>query len=477
MTTAPIPFGQNQESGQSELAGASPQVMNLVVDSKGAIRRRPGIKAYAGAPSTAIDAYGISGMYATSAGQLYAVGNHPSRKAFYRVLPGGAVQLSAAGKELVGTQRPTFAETEAMLAVTTGAGIRRVIFAGLDWAPLGGSPPAASSHVIANNNRLLSNDLGPYKNQVFFSNQAAGTATSPSEDWVTGTAGFVSADARPDPIVALWENSNQVFAFGSTTTQILVPDPTLVYASSITREYGCMAPYSVIKFEGGFAWLDHMKRFVAGSGSGNDFKPISQPIQNDLDVLDTTGCYGYRVQLGISDVLVWTLPVSGRTYVYSVGTGWSQWSGWNDAANNWQTFKALSYFQRPDFDVPLVGTSDGKIGTLDQDTSTDLGERIVASSITGFQSHDTSKLKLCTAVRLMFKPVSSVTASEPTAWLSWRDGMGDFCNPLAVDLTTSPVVQFRGLGTYRTREWKLVFSGTDEFELAGVEEDYDVLGA
>lgn len=478
MQTASIPFGTRQESGQSELAGGSPVQMNVVVDSKGAMRRRPGIKPFRGSvANSVIDPTGIQGIYVPSSGDVYAVGAGATSKNVYMVHSFGSVKLNTVGA-LMGTGRPIFAETEAMLAMAAGSTISKVLFSDFSFSPLTGSPPSAASHVIFNNSRLLANSTSAFKNQVFFSDQAAGSSTVGHETWAGGTSGYFSADARPDPVVALWENSNIVYALGKTTAQIFVPDANTIYAPNLTREYGCIAPYSVVKTEQGFAWLDHMKRIVVGDGT--NITPISAPIQDDLDHIENVrDCWGFRVQLGICNAMVFRFESAGRTFVYSDDNGWSQWSGWNESANTYAPLAITAYCQRPDQDVCIVGLANGMLGELDSRTWTDMGAPIKASAITGFQSRDTSKLKQTIAVRLTFKRGTSTSSTAPVALLSWRDDLGGYSEPLEVDLGTTgdrySVVPFYGLGTYRTRQWKIEFVGTDEFELVSAQEDYEVL--
>lgn len=467
MPVAPIPFGVRQESGLSQLGGGSPVNMNVVMDSRGALRRRPGIQAYAGAPAGVVDSAGISALYVPASGDLYAFGGTGSSKSIYRVTAGSAALLGSVG----GTGRPIVAETEAMLAIACGASIKWVRLSDFAVAFLSPDAPSAS-HVIANSNRLLANDILDFLNQVFFSDQSAGDSTSGNEAWASGTAGFFSADARPDPVVALGENSNEVFVWGSTNVQVFVQDADLVYASSITREFGCSAPYSIVKLDDGFAWLDQKRRFVMGAG--RDVKPVSDAIQGDLDDADVTGCYGFRPFHGACDVVAWTLPAMGRTYTYDERTGWGQWSGWDASSSTYKPLRVLSHFQRPDTGVNLVGLSDGRICELSGATYTDLGDPIKASAITGFIDRDNARLKCSVAVRLILKRTPN---AQSVAFLSWRDDVqSDYCTPLAVDLSQGPVVEFRSLGTYRTRQWKIEYAGPDEFELVSAEEEYTVQG-
>src|ERR1043165_5194313 len=95
-----IDFSPKQDSSSEELGGASPYALNVIVDTNGVVSKRPGIKAYTGvAPSAVIDATGISGLYATNDGQLFAVNNSPNHRSIYKIANGSASQIDTAPDE------------------------------------------------------------------------------------------------------------------------------------------------------------------------------------------------------------------------------------------------------------------------------------------------------------------------------------------------------------------------------------------
>lgn len=476
----PIPFGPVQESGSEELAGASPAAWNVVVDAKGCVRRRPGIAAYSEAPSTAVDATGISGLHATTSGELYAVGNQPVMKEVYRIGGGSAAQLTSTTK-LYGDRRPVFAETEALLAMAAGRDPAKIVRATQAVSLLGGGPPQAS-HVIANASRLLLNDLMTQKTWAYYSDVATGTASySGHESWNgTGDSGNITAESRPDPLVALAENTNEVFLLGSTSVQVFAPDVNDVYAPATTREFGCSAPYSVIRDDQALAWLDDKRRFVRTDG--RSFMVLSAPIARTLAGFTTVSdAFGYRVHTGYLDALVWTFPTEGRTFCYQKGSGWSQWGGWDESAANWTAFPVTAHALVFGADTNAVGLSSGKVARLDLDTQTDLGEPVVASVTSGFQNRGTANRKHCRAVRLALRRGFTSDTESPVAWLEWRDSLGAWGTPVPVRLGASgeyeSVVVVRSLGVYRSREWRITFSGVEDFAVASVTEEYEVLSS
>lgn len=471
----PIPFTNQQASGVEPLAGAGVVSMNVVVDPSGAVFRRPGLMAYAQAPETPVDSDGIDGLFATNEGMLLAVSASPSRR-IYEVSGGSVRDVSGA---IPGSLRPIFAEAEMFVAIAGGREISKYIKASRTAENLGGTPPIAS-HVIAHASRLLANDIQVNKTAVRYSSTFIGnTDYSGAENWsFAPPAGYITAEARPDNVVAVHENTNSVFVFGQQTLQIYGPDASAVYLPEATREYGCGAAYSVIKQDQAFAWLDQYQRFVLSDG--RSFKVISDPIQADLDeISDYSGCFGYRVMTRNIDCLAWTFPSDGRTFVYQAGSGWGQWSTHNPESTAFGRFIVQSHHLRQDTNENIVGTTDGYIAELSADALTDLGTPIRAYIETGYVSRGTDQRKHCQCVRFAFRRGTVTGATGPVAFFTYRDQPGAWEPPIAIDLggsgDTHPVLEFRSLGTYRRRQWRFEFTGSEELVLVSASEDFEVL--
>jgi hypothetical protein len=483
MQQAEIQFGPFQEGSYDELGGASPRAINVVIDPKGVVSKRPGIASYPVAPSGIVDANGITGLYADNTGQLFAVGGFPGARHIYKLANGNALDLSTSvNATLRGRARPTFAETEAWLVLAGGADMQKVDLVTLISSQLLGEPPIAS-HVIANSSRLIANDLTVDKTKVRFSGIAQGTIdTSGHEQWdntgLTEDGGFFTAEARPDPVMAVYENTNEVFVWGKDNLQIFVPDASSVFAPAATRESGTLAPYSIIKQGQDFFWLDQHRRIVYSDG--RSFQNLEGPIKRQLDELQApTDCFGYRVFVGHIDCLVWTFPTDGRTFVYQIGGGWSEWFGWDESSSQFKLFMANAHYLRRDGGLNVVGTLDGRIGKFSLDTFSDLGERIVSYVDSGFVNRDTDNLKRCRSVRLAIRRGSNAAAS--LGRLEWRDDTGPWSEPLYIDTGVTGdnncVRDIRSLGTYRRRQWRFTFSDSVNLSLLKVTETFDILGS
>jgi hypothetical protein len=494
MPTAPVPFVNQQSTGQDPLSGAPGVAINVMVDQAGTIRRRPGLAAAPGITSSVVDAAGLSGIYSTVAGKLYAVGSTPYFRQLYAVGPVFSTPLGTplSDATLAGNSRPVFAETQLLLVIAGGDSMQKIVLSSDASSRLAGDPPRAS-HVSANSSRLLGNiavtssTVDYDKSVVRFSGISNGnTSYSEQEVWTEGVtvggAGHFSAEANPDPVLAIYENTNEVFCFGTRSLQVFSPDGSISdtgipagWSPSVTRELGCSAPYSVIKSNQQFSWLDDLRRIALSDARSEAV--ISDPIKRELDNMVTVSdCFGYRVTTGALDAMVWTFPSDGRTFAFQKGSGWSQWAGWADG--NWTPLTVTASTIAPVSHDVLVATSSGRIGRFSLDAQTDFGAPIVLRVDTGYINRGTDEHKHCKCVKMALRRGATASADSKVL-LSWRDAPGAFCAPLEVSLgalgDTEIVVELRSLGTYRRRQWRFEFSGPEDLALVGMSEEFDVL--
>ena len=110
MPQAPIPFVPDQQSGWSMRASGSPMAVNVVIDGRGAVRRRPGITAYENYPTNAelgtpvilgnVGGTPIVGLWVTLKDELYAVDSQTTRHIYLITKTGGSPPPSPTFKDL-----------------------------------------------------------------------------------------------------------------------------------------------------------------------------------------------------------------------------------------------------------------------------------------------------------------------------------------------------------------------------------------
>lgn len=481
MPVAQLNFGNQQATGDQALAGSPGLAFNVVVDGAGAVRRRPGIAAWASFPSSGYEASNVDAITSFNGNLVWVAGDYPLffGERWRRVwtllnsTTGALEELSENSEESLvhGPDRPHFAETQFRLIACAGGTLMTKYDVGAsatdDFATV------AANQVVALASRVITNDLTSASTSGRIKYSGVGSAGNET----FGALGFVSAEARPDAVVALRENSNELYVFGETTLQVFSPDPQYVFVPGRTINRGCASADSVVRVDESFAWLDEQRQFVVSDGRSIDV--VSDPIAAVLDSMETVSdCYGYRVNLDQFDCLVWSFPTDGRTFCYQRGGGWSQWSGWTDGVGHTR-FAPLSHYYFSTDNVHLVGLSTGQVAELTTSATSDLGSHIKAEVTTGFMNHGTDAKKFTDCLRLTFKRGQTATGSaEPTVLLSWRDNLGAFGNPRRIGLgTTGDYVftkELRSLGGYHRRQWRLEFTGAADFVLAGAEETFSV---
>lgn len=531
MPVAPIPFAPSLETSSEPISGASSEAFNVILDARGVLRKRPGIAAYAVAPSTAVDANGVLGLYLTEEkvahtsgthdvsgthpGVLYAVGatvnaaggGHNRGRNVYRIAAGAAtlVGTGAADEDRLSTPaaiattrlpRPVFAETEALLVIAGGAEIGKIdirpeLFAAPNFSTnadyqemsfLGGCPPLAS-HVLGNSSRLLANDTQLDQTKLRYSDISQGIVEFTGHELWTpspGGPGFFTAEARPDSIVACAENTNDIFVFGRTSLQLFSPDTAVTFAPSITREVGCLAPYSTVKFDDRYVWLDHLTRIVISDG--REWEDVGRPVQATLDALTAPDeCYGYRFTDSFCDAVVFRFETDEETLVLQPGIGWARWAMHDAATDTFSMFPVLSHHLRQDGGLNVVGLEDGTIRVLSLDAGDDLGEPIVAYVRTGFLDRESNNRKRTVAVHLAFKREPALSR-DVVCYLEWRDDLSDEWNEVAIELSADdgnldPVVPLYSLGVYRRRQWRFRFPDDKGLFLVKATETFEDLGS
>ncbi len=526
MPSAQLPFGPVLETSSEEIAGASPEAFNVLVDTRGTLRKRPGLRAYSGvAPATVIDSAGILGLYVTdkrvahtsgsatvsgtNPGVLYAVGatvsasggGHGRGHIVYRVAGGVATALTGTANEdrlsadaiaTTRTPRPKFVETEALLVVAGGAEVGKIdirpeTFSAPNFTTnasyhamsfLGGCPPLAN-FLITNSSRLLANDTQLDQTKFRYSDISQGIVSfAGHESWdpSPGAAGFTTAEAKSDAIVAMDENTNDIYIFGRRNLQLFLPDGSSTFAPSVAQETGCLAPYSVTKIDDGFVWLDHQTRFVKSNGS--EFGDIGASIQATLDDLATPGdAYGYRFSESFADCLVFRFEADLTTLVWQAGVGWARWAQYNATTGAWDQFPVLCHHQRADGGLNIVGLSDGTIRVLSLDAADDLGTPIVAYSKTGFLDRESDERKTSEAVHLTFKLTPGMT--PVTCYLDYRDDLSQEWTSIPIELSASdgnltPTITLNSLGVYYRRQWLFRFPETGDMKLVRAVERFSL---
>jgi len=460
----PIPFNQGEASGLSELSGAQPALYNLLPDAAGALHLRPGIRALEGFGSAPVNSP-VIGMYVWTTFLIFVC---EDRSVHAWSQPTGHLDLAYS---LGGTGRPIFTYDSTRVAFSGGGmpGQWQGVGAATDLAPGAIMPdgsPLALTHIAYLAQRFLGNDNN---NSGTWQWTAPGPAAHTT--WPVVGAFFQEAEAAPDPVVALYCNSNEAFLFGTETTQVYIPDPELVFAVASSQSVGCAAAYSVINTDQDFAWLDNDRRLV--QSGGREFTVLSSPgmAKTIAELTTISDCWGARIKFLNWDLLVWSFPTAQTAVVYDrITQKWGQFRSL-DANGEWIGWLPTSYVYWPSQNLHLVGLSDGTIGELTMEATTDMGKTLKGFARTGFQDLGTFARKTCQRVDFQFRRDAAIgtAPTDPLVEYRYRDTLGAWSSTdfLALGGSYQPVVTKWAKGQFIQRQHEISLANATDFILAG----------
>ena len=487
---AKIEFGGSEDQSASELGGAQPTVLNAIMDKMGVARRRPVLATWSTWPTTMPVGYGSTGEAIIGmcpfGEQVVFVTNDRKLHALSSV--GGIAELSSSTSTtmLDGDKRPVFLAGRNILLVAGGGAIQKWTGTGLSARLTNtatADPVPEATSICGVGQRLV----------VQLPNKSGLIAWSgPLEDYenwdftTTGYAGYLQASAKPDPLQITKDNTNEVFAFGSETLQVFAPSEltvdgvesqnTLPFAPARTTNLGTVSPYSVEAVDDMFMFLDRLRRAVLTDG--RSYQDLSGPVASILRAMESVAdCWAFRMKFGRFDAVVWVFPTDGYGLVYDSALGsWCEWREWSAGEKDISIASACNW---PEQSVFLVGTTDGSIVKLDDTANTDLGNPVPIELVSGFQTHGTMAQKHCRTLMLQFKRTWTETATSGWVRVSYRDDQGAWhrLDDIELSASASPCVQIRSIGVYRTRQWKVRYTGSDEIQLVGAQEEFEILGA
>lgn len=487
-TTNTIVFGLGGAPALEQIGGAPPLSINMLRDGDRTnyLRLFPGTSAWSDFPTTIPAASEITGI-TDYAGKIY----YMSADRYLRVVdaPGTVTALSTATAttQLAGTARPVFAKTNTRLWIAGGRELSYWVKGDATMSQLASSNVNRTTHIIANDTRLLAPDLDNPDEVLYTDRNILGSEATHLTGWAALNA--IRAEARPDDLVAIHENSSEVFLFGKETLQVVAPDPTVAYAAVNSVNVGCGAPYSIISVfdEGSFAWLTNDREIALADGRSVTY--LSRPdMTSTLRAVSTVSdCVGYRVKIRNWDILLWLFPTAGKAYAYERQTKtWFQPSGYDTAAGTFAKLPMTAYHYWAEKDVHLVGLATGDIVKLDTAAAQFAGQPVIGESISGFENagiEASPKQTLQVTVPMQRGLGTYGQAIPPYVELYYRDAPGAWSQPYHLSLGASedqaPQFRKRMIGRpYKRRQWRmLVGSGTTAVSIGPMQEVAEILEA
>jgi hypothetical protein len=386
--------------------------------------------------------------------------------------PGSILDLAFS---LGGTGRPVWTYDQQRVVVTGGGMPAK-------WEGVGAATDLASGEIMPDGSPLALTHIA-YINEQFAGNDNNNSGvfqwTRPGPgghaSWPVVGAFYAEAAASADPLVALYANANEVFAFGTESTQVFAPDPSVGFAVAASQAVGCAAPFSVINTDTAFAWLDNDKRLI--ESAGREFKVLSSPVmaKDIANLAVISDCWGARIKFETWDLLVWSFPTEKRSiYFDRISSKWGEFRS-TDADGEWIAWLPQSYVYTGTFapakNKHLVGLSDGTIGELTMSATTDMGLTLRGISRTGFLDGGSLNRKTCQRVDFQLRRDQAVgsTTTDPRVEYRYRDALGTWSQSdfLALGGSYQPVVTKWAKGQFRQRQHEISFTNASDFVLAG----------
>jgi hypothetical protein len=504
MPEALIPIDEGQKASADDSPGAARLAINWLVDSNDTVRQRPGIS------NTTLDTgvynrtsgtnTGIIGMYVWRSvfnQREYLVYVRKDRRIWAKDL---VTSVVSAISDTTGdaddipsmldgnATQVIFAEDSQRLTMAGGGQLQTwngnvaTLTQRIAATVFGvNQPPLSATHVVALTNYLVANQaaLPGTNNQIIWS----GLGDSNHVTW--SPLNFNTADADPDPIVAIATNLRECFTFGTKTVQAfgVGSDPTLPFSASATLALGCSAPYSVIRRDTDFSWMDENRRFVTSDARSVDVisKDINKLLRDFSTVADG---FGFRLRVGYWDLLVWVFLTEGKTYAYDQARQkWFQWRGWN-GIDDYAAIRIAAYAYWPTGAMHIVGDPlYENLWTLDITGQSDTGPGlpIVAECVTNRIDGGTALRKRCSKVRFFVKRGTTAQPATTPAYLdvAKKDDDGNWSGGQLIDLGIagdySSFKDWYPGGIYRRRQYRVRYSGGVDIAIAKMTEFWEPL--
>lgn len=295
---------------------------------------------------------------------------------------------------------------------------------------------------------------------------------------------YFQASGNSDNIVALKVFEREIYLFGSTTTEIW--ENVGGYPQIFKRigggflEVGCIAPYSVVKTDEGIYWLSDERRI--SRVRGGRLERISTPYDKEIEMMDSVvDCVGNHIEIDSQPFLIFHFASESRTLVFNMASNtWSEWGYFNTSTSQYERFLGNYVCYAPVWGKYLTGCKlMSSVYEISRNNTTDLGDPIRMSLLTGHIDHGLLKRKKSHELRMRVKSGPAGMDQTPKLQLRWKDNNKNWSEikeiPLGDIGDTWIVKRYQRAGIYQTRQWEFTLAEPMQFLFGGVEEDVEII--
>lgn len=462
----PVPFfgPAFQNLDESGVVNFATLVKNIYVDEANHTQKRPGLLAWADLGTNAP----IDGLFWWDNERLLIA---VSDKRVFKIdnVGGAATEISGTAT-LLKNSPVTFTFDTVRMYIANGGKIVHFTPTGSLTDMADTDAPTSVSHVAFIDQYILANIRGTAQWQ--FSEVINGLG------W--RAVDLFTAESSPDNLLALHTDAGEIILLGGETTEYWTNDGTGPFSSTrgTTTSEGAASPHTFAVLDRRRHWLTEKRRFVEIPLEKRQPAEVSLAINRELDALsDVSDARGFRCSIEGLSLYCLTFPNANRTFIYNYASKhWSEWNDWNTVRGVGDRWRGNNYAYAKPWNLHLVGDhSNGIIYTASRAHKNDNGKSIRLQRRTGFIDHQTSNSKRCYALKFKFKRAQgNGNVTNPTFLLRWRNDDGAWSATREGSLGNSGdhffYVTFYNLGSYRSRQWELIYTDDAGFDLNGATE-------
>lgn len=283
---------------------------------------------------------------------------------------------------------------------------------------------------------------------------------------------FGAAEGQPDNLVSLAPLNGQLWLFGETTSEVHYdsgnPNFAFERVPGAVIQKGTAAKYSIAVGTGTVFWLGNDRSVYRSQGYQAAKISTFAMDQHFARMSAVSDAVGFVYQQEGHEFYVLTFPTASETWVFDAASArWHErgmWSSDIDDFTRWAG-NCVARFN----DTVVVGDyANGKLYTLDVDTSTDDGVNLTRLRTTPHAMSGMNRLFHRQLTLMCETGVNSETAAfpmpEPQAMLRWsNDGGHSFGNEIWRSLWAkggyAKKIQWQRLGMARSRVYQLRIVG------------------
>lgn len=393
----------------------------------------------------------------------------------WKILDSTGTRVEITGSsELRSSSLVTFATDGNRLAMANGARIVHTDLTSLTTMA-DGDAPTNVTHIATIDGYLLANKAGT--GQIQFS------SFSDFTDWIA--LDFVSAESKPDDVVAMGEAYRELIAVGRESVEFFQNDGVSPFSriSGSAQPFGTEAPYSLANVGGIWMWLSDKRELVTMQGRA--VTPVSSPFDKIIqEFVSVNDAVGYTTMIGGHAIYLLTFPTAGQTLAYNYKTKvWHKWGYWDTERAKYGRYRGQTYAYARAWNAHLVGDySNGIIYLASRQTYTDDGNPIRSLVRSGHVSHGTMGSKRSNVFRLKVKGgMANDAVADPQISMRRRINNGaawtnERWKSLGKTGRHTNHIDWRRNGIYQTEQIELVHSDPSDCILMGAQEDVEYLG-